>query len=386
MATLKLGLLPKTRSGANEKEAVASLERRHVFSVTQEAVFVEMLRLERRRTDRSGKPFMLVLIDGCEVGGEVRSYVFHQAATAIAQCTRETDVLGWYERDKKLGLLMTEIGYGEAKDIDVIVQKLSKALQEAIHHDVYSRLKVIFRLCPDDVTEQDDAKIDEPDVVIYPDLESPRSHRRRGLALKRMLDIIGSLTAILLCLPVFLGVAVLVKFSSPGPVLFRQNRVGQYGRSFTFLKFRTMYTNNDPTIHQEYVSKLIAGNQEAGHGKAVYKLTNDPRVTPLGRFLRRSSLDELPQLFNVLCNDMSLVGPRPPLPYEYRSYQVWHRRRVLEVKPGMTGLWQVEGRSRTTFEEMVRMDLRYAGSRSTWMDLKILLQTPRAVVTGRGAC
>jgi lipopolysaccharide/colanic/teichoic acid biosynthesis glycosyltransferase len=133
------------------------------------------------------------------------------------------------------------------------------------------------------------------------------------------------------------------------------------------------------------VARLIAGDHGAGQGCAVYKLQNDPRVTPLGRFLRKTSLDELPQFFNVLRNEMSLVGPRPPLPYEYERYQVWHRRRVLEMKPGLTGLWQVEGRSRTTFEEMVRIDLRYAGCRSIWMDLKILLLTPGAVLSGRGA-
>jgi len=192
--------------------------------------------------------------------------------------------------------------------------------------------------------------------------------------------------AILLFLPLFLVIAVLVKLSSPGPVFFRQKRLGQYGQHFNFFKFRTMYVNNDPRIHQEYVARLIAGSRDAGQGSATFKLKNDPRVTPLGRFLRKSSLDELPQFFNVLRNDMSLVGPRPPLPYEYERYQVWHRRRVLEMKPGITGLWQVEGRSRTTFEEMVRIDLRYAGSRSFWVDLKILLLTPAAVLSGRGAC
>jgi lipopolysaccharide/colanic/teichoic acid biosynthesis glycosyltransferase len=146
-----------------------------------------------------------------------------------------------------------------------------------------------------------------------------------------------------------------------------------------------MYTDNDPAIHREYVARLIAGDQDAGQGCAMYKLKNDPRVTPLGRFLRKTSLDELPQFFNVLCNQMSLVGPRPPVPYEYERYQMWHRRRVLEMKPGLTGLWQVEGRSRTTFEEMVRIDLRYAGCRSLWMDLRILLLTPGAVLSGRGA-
>jgi lipopolysaccharide/colanic/teichoic acid biosynthesis glycosyltransferase len=115
-------------------------------------------------------------------------------------------------------------------------------------------------------------------------------------------------------------------------------------------------------------------------------LTNDPRITPLGRFLRRTSLDELPQFFNVLLNDMSLVGPRPPLAYEYEKYSTWHKRRVLELKPGMTGLWQVEGRSHTTFDDMVRMDIRYSRARNLWLDLKIMIQTPAAMISGRGAC
>jgi lipopolysaccharide/colanic/teichoic acid biosynthesis glycosyltransferase len=187
-------------------------------------------------------------------------------------------------------------------------------------------------------------------------------------------------------LPVFAVIALLVKMTSKGPVLFCQKRIGQYGKEFTFFKFRTMYADNDPRIHQEYIAKLIAGDGDLGQGKGIYKLINDPRVTPLGRFLRKSSLDELPQFVNVVKNDMSLVGPRPPLPYEFERYQIWHKRRVLELKPGLTGLWQVEGRSRTTFDEMVRMDIKYANTRSVWVDLKIILQTPAAMFSGRGGC
>jgi lipopolysaccharide/colanic/teichoic acid biosynthesis glycosyltransferase len=305
-------------------------------------------------------------------------------AASISRCTRETDVLGWYERGKKLGLLMTEIGYADAKDLEVIARKVTDALQQSLSEETYNLLKVAFRVYPDSVTDANDGGSGKPDEVLYPDLS--KNHRyRRGMIFKRTLDVLGSLLAILFCLPLFLVIAALVKLSSPGPVLFRQQRLGQYGRLFTFLKFRTMYTDNDPAIHREYVARLIAGDHGAGQGCAVYKLQNDPRVTPLGRFLRKTSLDELPQFFNVLRNEMSLVGPRPPLPYEYERYQVWHRRRVLEMKPGLTGLWQVEGRSRTTFEEMVRIDLRYAGCRSIWMDLKILLLTPGAVLSGRGA-
>jgi lipopolysaccharide/colanic/teichoic acid biosynthesis glycosyltransferase len=206
--------------------------------------------------------------------------------------------------------------------------------------------------------------------------------------IKRCVDIAGSLTAILFAAPVFLTIAAVIKLTSKGPILFRQKRVGQYGRTFTFLKFRSMYLNNDPAIHEDYVKRLIAGSVDSNAGpggRSVYKLTNDPRITPVGRFLRKTSLDELPQFFNVLSGGMSLVGPRPPIPYEVECYDIWHKRRLLAVKPGITGLWQVTGRSRNTFDEMVRLDLRYAKSRSLWLDLKILLQTPRAVVLGDGA-
>ena len=150
-----------------------------------------------------------------------------------------------------------------------------------------------------------------------------------------------------------------------------------------------MYVNNDNSVHKEFVTKLIAsrGESETAHGNRenVYKITNDKRITPLGRFLRRTSLDELPQFLNVLWGDMSLVGPRPPIPYELAAYQTWHRRRLLDVKPGITGLWQVTGRSTVKFDEMVRLDLRYAMSWSPWLDIRILLRTPFAVIRGSGA-
>jgi lipopolysaccharide/colanic/teichoic acid biosynthesis glycosyltransferase len=149
------------------------------------------------------------------------------------------------------------------------------------------------------------------------------------------------------------------------------------------LKFRSMHMDNDPGIHEEYVRKLIA-NEVMDSGGA-YKIKDDPRVTPIGRFIRRTSLDELPQFVNVLTGEMSLVGPRPPISYEFETYALWHRRRVLEVKPGITGIWQVHGRSRTTFDEMVRMDLLYIRNQSIWLDLKILLKTPLAVISGAGA-
>jgi exopolysaccharide biosynthesis polyprenyl glycosylphosphotransferase len=205
---------------------------------------------------------------------------------------------------------------------------------------------------------------------------------------KRFMDIVGSSLALVLCLPLFALIAIAIKLTSQGPVIFCQQRVGQSGRKFNFLKFRSMRVNNDATINQEFVKGFIA-NKNSGsqspEGPVCYKLTADPRVTPIGHFLRRTSLDELPQLLNVLTGEMSLVGPRPPLPYEVECYQLWHRTRLLGAKPGITGLWQVSGRSRVKFDEMVRMDLRYVSSWSLWLDIKILLQTPQAVFSTNGA-
>jgi exopolysaccharide biosynthesis polyprenyl glycosylphosphotransferase len=214
----------------------------------------------------------------------------------------------------------------------------------------------------------------------------PECKKVSGFSLfaKRVLDVCGSAFAILIFSPLFITIAAAVKLTSKGPVLFRQERVGLGGRRFTFLKFRSMVCGSDPHIHQEYIRRFIGGKITEASGGA-FKIKDDPRLTRIGAFLRRSSLDELPQLFNVLRGDMSLVGPRPAIPYEIDLYQPWHRERFLEVKPGITGLWQVVGRSKTTFDDMVRLDLQYAKQWSIWLDIKILLQTPRAVLSREGA-
>jgi lipopolysaccharide/colanic/teichoic acid biosynthesis glycosyltransferase len=387
MSTLSQNLLPRHEEQITEETVPSLRGDQIIFSAREEAIFTEMLRLERHRSQRSGNPFLLALIDIPDLPKRVRRAAFRKAARAISSCTRETDVLGWYERDRQLGLLMTEIGAGNAKDLQLISRRLTTSLSKAIEPEIYQRLNLTLRVYPERSSGGD--SIESDDVRSYPTSpERPRSvlKAQGALWLKRGLDIVGSLLMLALLSPLFLAIAILVKLSSPGPIFFRQTRLGQYGKRFTFFKFRTMYTNCDPAIHEAYVAKLIAGQPEAGEGKGVYKMQNDPRVTPLGRFLRKSSLDELPQFLNVLRNEMSLVGPRPPLPYEYERYKLWHKRRVLELKPGITGLWQVEGRSRTTFDQMVRLDLRYGRFRTIWSDLKIVARTPSAVIRGRGAC
>jgi exopolysaccharide biosynthesis polyprenyl glycosylphosphotransferase len=205
---------------------------------------------------------------------------------------------------------------------------------------------------------------------------------------KRVSDIVIATLAILLTSPVWLLIALLVKLGSRGPVLFKQERVGMDGRIFLCYKFRTMHAGADENVHRAAYEKNIAGIEDANVGsddQPVFgKVKNDPRVTGVGKFLRRSSLDELPQLLNVVIGDMSVVGPRPPISYEVEAYELWHRRR-LDMKPGITGLWQVSGRNRLNFDEMVRIDIYYIENWSLWLDLKIILLTLPAVLRGDGA-
>ena len=201
--------------------------------------------------------------------------------------------------------------------------------------------------------------------------------------LKRALDLLAAVLILLLILPTLLIIGLLVYLSSPGPILFRQQRVGLNGTSFTLFKFRTMYHGASSAVHEKYYRDLIQGNAQATG--STFKLRNDPRITPIGRILRRLSLDELPQLINVLRGEMSLVGPRPPLPYEVAQYGSRELGR-LSVAPGLTGLWQVCGRATLNFSQMIDLDLAYIERWSIWLDLSILLRTPLVVLTGRGAC
>lgn len=212
--------------------------------------------------------------------------------------------------------------------------------------------------------------------------------RAHGYRLKRYLDIAGAVTALLLLAPLMLAAATALMLSSSGPVIFRQSRLGRSGIPFVLYKFRSMRNATDDKIHRDFVAGLIKGTADVAadqRSAPLYKLTTDPRITRVGRLLRKTSVDELPQLFNVLKGEMSLVGPRPAMAYEVENYQPWHRRRVLEMKPGLTGIWQVEGRSQVSFDDMVRMDLRYLRECSLAFDVRILLRTVWVVLTCKGA-
>ena len=358
-------------------------------NVLDESSLHRMISLERKRTERSGKPFLLMLVDmqdglASEKNGRVLAKVF----SALAQSTRETDVMGWYRTNGVVGVMFTELNLDD-RDLllSTIMNKSTETLRQNLEPEHFDRIAITFHLFPEEWDHNLPERPSNP--ALYPDLSRREKGKKLDSTIKRLMDICGSLLAIALLSPLFLLIAIAIKLTSKGPILFQQKRIGQYGVPFAFLKFRSMYLNNDTTVHKEYVTQLIAGEAAPEgsdeNGNAVYKLTKDRRITRVGRIIRRSSLDEIPQFFHVLHGEMSLVGPRPPIAYEVEAYDIWHRRRVLEAKPGITGLWQVNGRSRVKFDDMVRLDLQYATTWSPWLDLKILLRTPAAVFFGEGA-
>jgi lipopolysaccharide/colanic/teichoic acid biosynthesis glycosyltransferase len=357
--------------------------------VLAEETFKQMIAIERKRTERSRDPFLLMLLEaGNHQSSEKNGKVLDAILSVLLLSIRETDVIGWHKNRATVGVMFTGLTVkNKGSILSVILNKVSTTLGAQLSSELLSQVTISFHFFPDDWDHDNSGRPSNPSL--YPDLSAPGKSKSYLLRTKQVMDFVGSALLLIMLAPLLLIIALAIKISSKGPVLYRQQRVGQYGQGFTFLKFRSMHPDNDNSVHKEYVTRLISGKASAHkllnvNSESVYKLTNDTRVTRIGRFLRKTSLDELPQLVNVLKGDMSLVGPRPAIPYELAAYQTWHRRRILEVKPGITGLWQVSGRNRIKFDEMVRLDLQYAKSWSPWLDIKILIRTPRAVL--RGAC
>ncbi|MFZ3215851.1 MAG: sugar transferase [Candidatus Acidiferrales bacterium] len=353
--------------------------------ILSEELFLGMLCLDRKRAERSGKKIVLLLLDaeGADRSGR-KPEILEGVVKAVKTARRETDPAGWYKQNSILGIIFTELGATEA---DTTVSKLLDKVREALALNVSAQdFKYIYMSIH--VFGEDSDEHGSANPAFYPDLLHQHKSKKQLLVVKRVLDIVGSSVALILSAPLFLLIALVVKVTSKGPVFFKQERLGQFGKTFTCLKFRSMKVNNDLRIHREFMKGVINGTHDGitdDGSMPVFKMKDDPRITRIGRIIRRTSLDELPQFLNILRGEMSLVGPRPPLAYEYEEYDIWHRRRVLEVKPGLTGLWQVRGRSHVRFDDMVRLDLQYARDWSLWLDVQILLKTPRAVVLGDGA-
>ncbi len=374
-ASAKHGQLMKLM-GRNHKNDHAFYDETH---------FRNMLRLKRMRTERSKKPFLLILLDISKLMVKYcQEETIASIKTTLFPSLREIDIRGWYHKHHTIGIIFTEITAEQDTFIDLVIHKIYNRFYERLDPCWIDNIEISFHLFPEDGGSG--SFNDETfNINLYPDLTKRNLSKMFSLAVKKVIDVTGSGLALLCFFPIFLIIAAAIKATSPGPVFFKQERVGFNGKTFALLKFRSMKTNCDSAQHQNYIKKYICEQNNAAVKPGVFKLTNDSRITPIGHFLRKSSLDELPQLINVLMGDMSLVGPRPPIPYECELYDIWHRQRLLSCKPGITGLWQVMGRSRTTFNEMVRLDLKYIREWDLWLDIKILFMTPKAVVNGSGA-
>ncbi len=377
----------KSRKGSAARSSGRAVAETANYDLVEEEVFNRMLALERKRTERTGDTFVLMLIDCSGLLVDIGAENIERIGKAICSGARDTDLAGWYEYPTKLAVLFTALCNEDREAIrETLKEKTCDTLLELLEPEELKKLTITFHFYPEKV--DGDSHTFRGDEILYPDLDKQDKSNSHYRAMKKIMDIVGSLCGLILFSPFFLVIPALIKLTSEGPVFFRQRRIGRFGKEFKFLKFRTMYLNNDSEVHRQYVKSLIEQREKAsasGSGRAVFKIVNDPRVTPLGRFLRKTSLDEIPQFINVLLGEMSLVGPRPPIPYEVAEYRFWHRRRILEVEPGITGIWQVYGRSRTTFDEMVRLDLQYVREQSIWLDIKLLLKTPFAMIFGSGA-
>lgn len=221
--------------------------------------------------------------------------------------------------------------------------------------------------------------------TVYNDITMGKKRGIYACCIKKPIEILFSLGLIFLFSPIMLAIAIGIKLFSPGPILYLQKRIGKDGKPFMMRKFRSMHLENNPDLHREYVQRLIRENLSPKDiGSDSMKLKSDPRITGLGKYLRKFSLDELPQFFNVIKGEMALVGPRPPLPYEFEVYSNWHKKR-LTVLPGITGSWQVYSHNHCSFDNMVRQDIKYIESMSLWNDLKIIILTPIEMIRGKGA-
>ena len=370
--------------------------------------FHRIVQREQARVDRHGGQFSVVVFepDGVARGNGQ----FHALASVIAHRIRLTDEGGWLD-EQRIGVVLPDTAPDGAWYLADDVCRLSRGTLSRSQCTVY----VYPFDWPFDKEGKDSANRDHLDRQVAPysgnspaswrktfgardsqsqavrmceSMDGPPSpwpidslRRTKAPLWQRLLDVVGSLAGLVMLSPVFLVVALLIKVTSPGSVFFKQIRIGEGGRPFVIWKFRTMRHNADRNVHRQYVSALIrSARHDCGQvPKPMTKLDDDPQISPVGRVLRKACIDELPQLINVLRGEMSLVGPRPAIPYEVHQYEAWQKER-LNAMPGMTGLWQVSGKNRLTFDQMVRLDIRYSREKSFWLNIGILCRTPMAIL------
>ncbi len=340
--------------------------------------FIRLLDHERSRADRSGREFSLIAFTLPLIARDTRA--LRHFMKMLAGRIRQTESVGWIQKNDVLGVILPDTpssgAYKLAHDILSLNGKPCSPPAFTIYTYPSNWLKGNHG---QDTTYGDCGPVQDK---LSPDAREDREEDAGsnlffipGIPLwKRSIDIIGAVTGLVLLSPLFLSIAFLIKTASPGPVFFKQVRAGFLGRRFTCWKFRTMEIEADSTVHQVHVRELYK------NGQSLKKLDDqDPRIIPFGRMLRETGLDEVPQLINVLRGEMSLVGPRPDVPYSVAHYLPWHNRR-FETYPGLTGLWQVNGKNSTTLDEMMRLDISYVKNRSLRLDAEIVLKTIPAII------
>lgn len=354
-----------------------------------EEVFHLAVQRERARTDRTGLAFSLVVFNvGAEQG---ENSLLATLSQVLKQRMRATDEVGWLESGR-LGVLLYntsgEGGYQFAQQVGELVAPHAPPKYTVY---IYPSDKGLHQLAIKEAQQKRAASANGDNHSESVDDAAPQQGTSPGMAFqglesffkqptpwwKRSMDVFGSGLGLLLLSPVILPVGLYIKLVSPGPMFFKQKRIGYLGEEFVMWKLRTMHVNVDTSKHQKYLAELIKSGDS--NNKPMIKLDDAPQLIPHANLIRKSCIDELPQLINVFLGEMSMIGPRPPIPYEVAEYAIWHRGR-FDALPGMTGLWQVSGKNRLTFNQMVRLDIEYARRQSFWLDMVILLRTPMAIV------
>ena len=350
--------------------------------------FGAAIRLEQARLDRNEHAFSLVVFEADDP--KANTAVAEALVRSLSNRIRSTDEIGWFD-DRRIGVLLP---YTSRDGAQKFVDDISRAIDAGAappEYTIYSYPSDWHsdnghgdsgQLYFTDICGQwDTAEPANMSLASSPRFLDGTSSARSPLPVwKRTMDIVGSLFGLAVASPFLLIHVLILKAVSPGPVFFRQERVGYMGRTFKMWKLRTMDVGVDTSLHQEHVSRLINGANKRDSDRPMVKLDNDPHIIPGGKILRKMCLDELPQLINVLRGEMSLVGPRPPLMYEVAEFLKWQHRR-FDAVPGMTGLWQVSGKNRLTFSKMIRLDIQYSRQKTLLLDLIILLKTPLAIVS-----
>ena len=377
-----------------------------------------LIKQERSRADRGGTRFSLVVFDVNKTETNGGSHSKWLVVDTLTRRLRSTDNVGWFDKEN-IAVLLYNARAEEARCFARDSQKLIVNMGQPFSYISYTAWTypddwqniddgkgISGKYNPGEASSKQDGTISHNQIPFTKQATSefinsasqpvditvgnPNRSLHEAMALflgknpawKRIIDIVGSTVILIVSSPLFIFASIFIKIVSPGPVFFKKSLAGYMGKTFTMLKFRTMKVNSDVTDHQQHVSKLIKGAaQGSEHSeKPMTKLDDHPHIIPFGEILRKTCIDEMPQLINVFKGEMSLIGPRPPIPYEVEEYEQWHKRR-LDVLPGLTGLWQVSGKNRLTFREMVSLDIQYGRQLSLWLDIKILLMTPFAIVS-----